>query len=197
MSQRTVARRYATALYEEADATGVLEDVDDDVLMLRESLASNDELARFFKSPVIPQKKKETIIQELLADRVATLTVQFLRLLVHKDRETMTKAILDQYQALRDEQRGIVDATVQVARPLSEEDRETIVETLEAETGKSVRLSVEEDADLIGGVVIRIGDRVFDGSVRNQLANLHDRLTIWEDGSIREKRRLVPLLSTT
>ncbi|HKL88115.1 MAG TPA: ATP synthase F1 subunit delta [Salinibacter sp.] len=176
MSQRTVARRYAAALYEEADATGVLEDVDDDVLMLRESLESNGELARFFKSPVIPQEKKETVIQELLSDRVAKLTVQFLRLLVHKDRETMTKAILDQYQSLRDEQRGIVDATVQVARPLSDEDRETIVETLEAETGKSVRLSVEEDADLIGGVVIRIGDRVFDGSVRNQLVNLRDRL---------------------
>jgi F-type H+-transporting ATPase subunit delta len=176
MSQRTVARRYATALYEEADATGVLEDVDDDVHMLRESLESNDELARFFKSPVIPQGKKETIIQELLADRTVGLTVRFLRLLVHKDRETMTKAILDQYQALRDEQRGIMDATVQVARPLSDDDRETIVEVLEEKTGQSVRLHVEEDADLIGGLVIRIGDRVFDGSVRNQLANLHHRL---------------------
>ena len=176
MSQRTVARRYATALYEEADATGVLEDVDDDVLMLRESLESNDELARFFKSPVIPQEKKETIIQELLSDRTVELTVRFLRLLVHKDRETMTKAILDQYQALRDEQRGIVDATVQVAHPLSDDDRETIVETLESETGQTVRLHVEEETDLIGGLIIRIGDRVFDGSVRNQLSNLHDRL---------------------
>jgi F-type H+-transporting ATPase subunit delta len=176
MSQRTVARRYATALYQEADETGVLEDVDDDVLMLRESLESNGELARFFKSPVIPQGKKETVIQELLGDRTADLTVQFLRLLVQKDRETMTKAILDQYQSLRDEHRGIVDATVRVARSLSDEDRETIVETLETETGQSVRLTVEEDPDLIGGVVIRIGDRVFDGSVRNQLANLHDRL---------------------
>jgi len=176
MSQRTVARRYATALYEEADATGVLEDVDDDVLMLRESLESNDELARFFKSPVIPQKKKEAVIQELLAERTVDLTVQFLRLLVHKDRETMTKAILDQYQALRDEQRGIVDATVRVARPLADDDREAIVEALEAKTGQSVRLHVEQEDDLIGGLVIRIGDRVFDGSVRNQLANMHNRL---------------------
>jgi len=176
MSQRTVARRYATALYEEADENGVIEDVDDDVLMLRESLASNDELARFFKSPVIPQGKKDTILQELLGDRVVELTLRFLRLLVHKDRETMTKPILDQYQSLRDEQRGIVDATVRVARPLSDEDRGTIAEALEKETGQSVRLQVEEDPDLIGGLVIRVGDRVFDGSVRNQLANLHDRL---------------------
>lgn len=176
MSQRTVARRYANALYEEADEAGVLEAVDDDVFMLRRSLASNDELSRFFESPVISPEKKDDILQSLLEDRIEPLTLQFLRLLVQKDRETVTKAILDQYQALRDEQRGVVVARVQVAQPLADEDRETLVEALEAKTGKSIRLQVEEEPELIGGLVIRIGDRVFDGSVRNQLTNLRDRL---------------------
>jgi F-type H+-transporting ATPase subunit delta len=176
MSQSTVARRYATALYEEADDTGVLEDVDDDVLMLRESLESTDELLRFFKSPVISKEKKESVIQSLLDDRVEALLVRFLRLLVHKDRETMTKEVLDAYQSLRDEQRGIVNAHVTVAHPIPEEDREALVDTLEKQTGKSVRLHLTENPDLVGGVVIRIGDHVFDGSVRNKLSNLHDRL---------------------
>jgi len=176
MSQSTVARRYATALYEEADDSGVLEDVDDDVLMLREILESTDELSRFFKSPVIPNEKKESVIQTLLDDRVDELLVRFLRLLVHKDRETMTKEVLDAYQALRDEQRGIIDAHVAVAHPIADEDREALVETLEEQTGKTVRLHLRETPDLVGGVVIRIGDHVFDASVRNQLSNLHDRL---------------------
>jgi F-type H+-transporting ATPase subunit delta len=176
MSQSTVARRYATALYEEADATGVLEAVDDDVRMLRESLESTDQLARFFKSPVIPKEKKEAVIQTLLGDRVHELVVRFLRLLVHKDRETMTKAVLDAYQSLRDEQRGIVDAHVTVAHELADADRETVVDALERQTGKSIRLHVEENPDLIGGLVIRVGDHVFDGSVRNKLSTLHDRL---------------------
>jgi F-type H+-transporting ATPase subunit delta len=176
MSQRTVARRYAGALYEEAQETGVLEEVDDNVLMLRETLESNGELARFFESPVIPQEKKDDVVRELLSDRVEDLTLRFLRLLVQKDRETMTKPILDQYQALRDEQRGIVDAHVAVARPLADEDREAVTEALEEKTGKSIRLHVEEDEDLIGGIVIRIGDRVFDASVRNKLTNLHNQL---------------------
>jgi F-type H+-transporting ATPase subunit delta len=176
MSQRTVARRYATALYEEADASGALEDVDDDVLMLRESLESTDELARFFKSPVIPKEKKDSVIQTLLGDRVDELLVRFLRLLVHKDRETMAKEVLDAYQSLRDEQRGIVDAHVMVAHPLSDEDRDAIVDVLEAQTGKQVRLHLTEEPDLIGGLVVRIGDHVFDGSVRNKLTALHDRL---------------------
>lgn len=176
MSQRTVARRYATALYQEADDSGELEAVDEDVLMVRQSLESNRELSRFFESPVISQEKKDTIVRELFGDRVVRLVVQFLRLLIEKDRETMTKAILDQYQALRDEHRGIVDATVQVARPLADEDRETLTDALEAKTGKSVRLHVEEDPDLIGGLLVRIGDHVYDASVRNQLSSLHDRL---------------------
>jgi F-type H+-transporting ATPase subunit delta len=176
MSQRTVTRRYATALYEEAKAAGVLDAVDDDVLMLRRSLESNRELSRFFESPVIPQEKKDTILHELLDGRVETLTERFLRLLVEKDRETMTKAILDQYQSLRDEHRGIVDATVTVAQPLADEDREALMTALEEKTGKTIRLHVEENPDLIGGLVIQIGDRVFDGSVRNQLNELHDRL---------------------
>jgi F-type H+-transporting ATPase subunit delta len=176
MSQSTVARRYANALYEEADDSGVLEDVDDDVLMLRESLESNGELSRFFKSPVISKEKKEAVIQSLLDDRVDELLVRFLRLLVHKDRETMTKEVLDAYQSLRDEQRGIINAHVTVAHPISEEDRDALTETLEEQTGKSVRLHLQEDPELVGGVVIRIGDHVFDGSVRNKLSNLHDRL---------------------
>ena len=176
MSQRTVTRRYATALYEEADAAGGLAAVDDDVLMLRNNIESNRELSRFFESPVIPQEKKESILQELLEERVETLTLQFLRLLVQKDRETLTKTILDQYQSLRDEQRGIVDAEVTVAQPLNDEDRTALVEALEEKTGKDVRLHLEENPDLIGGLVIRIGDRVFDGSVRSQLNALRDQL---------------------
>ncbi|MFB6248494.1 MAG: F0F1 ATP synthase subunit delta [Salinibacter sp.] len=176
MSQSTVARRYATALYEEADDTGVLEAVDEDVRMLRETLASNDELSRFFESPVIPAKKKDAVLRSLLGDRVDELLVRFLRLLVQKDRETMTKAILDAYQSLRDEQRGIVDAHVTAARPLSDDEVEAVVETLEAQTGKTIRLHQAEDADLIGGLVVRIGDSVFDASVRNKLSTLHDRL---------------------
>jgi F-type H+-transporting ATPase subunit delta len=176
MSQRTVARRYATALYEEATATGVLDAVDEDVTLLRDSLEANRPLSRLFENPVIPEGKKEAVLQSLLGDRVEALTLRFLGLLVRKDRETMTKAVLDQYQSLRDEQRGIVDAHVKVARPLSDDDREALVEALEAQTGQSVRLHVNEEPDLLGGVVIRIGDQVFDGSVRNKLSILRDRL---------------------
>lgn len=176
MSQRTVARRYASALYQEAQEAGDVEAVDEDVRILLESLGPTDPLSRFFESPVIPQEKKDAVVQTLLADRVEDLTLRFLRLLIRKDRESLTKAILNQYQTIRDEERGIVDAYVTVARPLDEDDRGVVTEALEKHTGKTVRLHVDEDSDLIGGLIIQVGDYVFDASLRNKLSNLHDRL---------------------
>lgn len=175
MSQRTVARRYATALYQEADANDVVDAVDDDVELLRDALAENNELSRFFDSPIISPEKKTQVVESLLKEKVAPLTLQFLRMLIRKDRETMLAAMLDQYRDLRDEQLGIVDVQARVAQPLSTDDREALKEALEARTGKTVRLHVEEAPELIGGVVIRIGDRVFDGSVRNKLSTLRER----------------------
>jgi F-type H+-transporting ATPase subunit delta len=176
MSQRTVARRYASALQQEARSEGVLDAVDADVDLLRTSLQENRELERFFKSPVIPREKKDDVLTALLEDRLHALTLRFLRLLVSKDRETITEDVLEAYHELRDEQRGIVDVHARVARPMADEDREALTGALEAQTGKTVRLHVEEEPDLLGGIVIRIGDRVFDGSVRNKLSNLHERL---------------------
>jgi F-type H+-transporting ATPase subunit delta len=175
MSQRTVSRRYASALYQEADASGVLDAIDEDVLLLRTSLNDTREFRRVFESPVIPREKKGEVLQALLEERVEPLTLQFLRLLIEKDRESLAKPILDEYQALRDEHRGIVDAKATVAQPLADEDRAVLVETLEEKTGMTVRLHVEKEPALIGGLVVRIGDRVFDGSVRSQLNALHDR----------------------
>jgi F-type H+-transporting ATPase subunit delta len=175
MSQRTVSRRYASALYQEADASGVLDAIDEDVLLLRTSLNDTREFRRVFESPVIPREKKEAILQALLKERIEPLTLQFLHLLIEKDRASLAKPILDAYQALRDEHRGIVDAEATVARPLADDDREALLETLEERTGKTVRLHVKKEPALIGGLVVRIGDRVFDGSVRSQLNALHDR----------------------
>jgi F-type H+-transporting ATPase subunit delta len=175
MSQSTVARRYATALYEEADRTDVVEAVDADVELIRNSLEASDDLMRFFESPVIPDEKKGAVIDTLFEDRVDALTHRFLKLLVKKDREGMVAAVAEQYQALRDEQRNIVEAHVRTAQPMGDDEKDELTTALEQTTGKNVRLKVEEDADLIGGLVVRIGDRVYDGSVRNKLENLRDR----------------------
>ncbi len=179
MSDQTVARRYANALYQEAESQDCVEAVDEDITLLRTTLDEVDEFTRVVDSPVIPKDKKKAILKALLEERVAPLTLQFVQLLVTKDRAKMLPRIVETYQDFRDEQRGIIEVQARVAHPLGEAEREHLVDELEAMSGQQVRLRVEENPDLIGGLVIRIGDRVYDGSVRQKLENLRDR---WSHG---------------
>ncbi len=178
MSNFTIARRYARALYEEAERTGRLESVDDDVALIRDALEASSELVRFFESPVIPRPKKEAVVQALFAERVQPTTLDFLRLLVEKQREDLFPDVVRAYRELRDAQRGIVEARARAAFPLSEAEQTRLAQALEAMTGVGIRLHVEQDAGLLGGLVVRIGDTVYDGSVRHQLASLRERMEL-------------------
>lgn len=180
MSELTVSRRYAHALFEEAERHGYTDAVDEDVALLRTSLAETPEFARLVESPVIPPDKKKDVFRALLDERVKPLTLRFVQLLVEKDRETLLASILEVYRALRDEQRGIVEVQARVPGAFGEEARRRLIDRLQAMTGKQVRLQIEEQPDLIGGLVIRIGDRVYDGSVRQKLENLRET---WVDAA--------------
>ncbi|MEL6703985.1 MAG: ATP synthase F1 subunit delta [Bacteroidota bacterium] len=175
-----VARRYAQALYQEAEAleasaAGSVEKIDADVRDLRTSLADSRDLLLLFESPVIPNDKKTSVVEKLLKGNVQPLTLDFVKLLVQKDRDGLLPEVLDAYQALRDEVNGVVEADVRSAMPLSAKETKALTKTLQQRTGKKVRLQVRVDEALMGGIVVRIGDQVYDGSVRHQLAQLRDQ----------------------
>lgn len=147
-----------------------------DVELISDSLENTRELRDFFKSPIISREKKGVIVSELFRDRLDPLTLRFLKLLIEKRRETIFSDVVASYRDMRDNELGIVRAEARVAARLSEADREHLVDALERLTGKSVRLDIEENSDLMGGVVIRVGDTVYDGSVRHQLEKLHEQM---------------------
>ncbi|ARA94333.1 MAG: F0F1 ATP synthase subunit delta [Bacteroidetes bacterium] len=176
MSDTIVARRYAQALYEQAREARQVEQIDEDVELIRQALADSRELVRLFESPVIPREKKQAVVNQLFGPRVQPLTLRFLTLLIEKEREGLFAAIVQAYRRLRDEQQGIVEAQARVAQPLAEDEEKKLREALEAITGKRIRLRTEQDPSLLGGVVIRVGDTVYDGSVRHQLRTLREKL---------------------
>jgi len=180
MTNQIVARRYAQALYAEAVREQRVEGIDEDVALIRDALEASRELVVFFESPVVSREKKKAVVQALFAARVQPLTLHFLRLLIEKKREDLFPDVVQAYRALRDEQLGIVEARARVAYPLAEAEEAQLVEALEKMSGKGIRLNVDVDAGLLGGLVVRIGDTVYDGSVRHQLASLRERL---EEGS--------------
>lgn len=176
MSDRTVARRYAKALHEEAESQGRVEKIDEDVALIQESLDNARELERFFTSPIVGREKKENVVEALFEERLDGLTYRFLLLLVQKNRESLIREVARAYLTLRDEQRNIVEAHVRTADPLEEGERERLQARLEQMTDHRIRLRVQEDSDLIGGLVVRVKDRVYDGSVQNHLENLRGRM---------------------
>lgn len=178
MTNSTVARRYAQALYQEAEREQQVEHVDADMDLIRETLDGSRDLVSFFASPIIAREKKEAVVQSLFVEPLDKTTYNFLRLLIEKKREALFPDVVRAYRDLRDEQRGIVEARAKVAYPLSEAEKATLVQALEKLSGSQVRLNIQEDRTLLGGLVVRIGDTVYDGSVRNQLANLRERMEL-------------------
>ncbi len=171
-----VARRYARALLYEAERQSKTPAVDEDVALVQSSLESSRDLVNFFRSPAISREKKSKVVREIFEGKVDELTFQFLLLLVDKHREDVLHEILSAYAQMRDEHRGIVDAIARAAGSMDDAEREKLALALENLAGRRVRLQVEEESELIGGVVIRIGDMVYDGSVRRQLERLRDKM---------------------
>ena len=171
-----VARRYAQALTEEAQQGGRLDAVDADVALLTETLDGSRELRNALTSPVVPHARKRAVLERLFTGRLSDLSMRFLGLLVDKQRDGDIPEILDAYRELRDERTGTVEAAVRTAKPLSAEERDGLQAALEARAGARVRMRIEIEPDLIGGLVVRLGDVVYDRSVKHQLETLREQL---------------------
>ena len=171
-----VARRYAEALYQQAEADGQTAAVDADVALVGETFAASRELTSAVTSPVVSREKKAAVLERLFADRIHPMTAGFLRLLLDKQREALVPAVADAYRALADERTGTVEALVRSAQPLSADEADRLQAALASRTGHAVRLRLQIDPDLIGGLVVRVGDVVYDRSVRHQLAQLREGL---------------------
>jgi F-type H+-transporting ATPase subunit delta len=171
-----VARRYASALREEAREAKALDAVDEAVASLHTLLKDAPELGRVFRSPIVPTEKKISIAEQLLSDRTHPLVMRLVRLLLSKGREALIPDVIAGYAMARDEEEGIIDATVRTAKALTPDELASLEEALERTSGKRVRISHTVQPDLIGGLVVRLGDTVYDGSVRHHLETLHRQL---------------------
>ena len=175
MSQQ-VAKRYAQALYASALSKKQVEKADADAAVVWEALESSAELRSFFNSPVIRAQKKAAVVQKLFTHKIDKGVLDFLLLLVEKGRENLLPEVLKAYGALRDEQLGIVVAEAKVAFKLGKAEEAQLQKSLEKLTGKEVRLHMKLDPNVIGGAVVKIGDKVYDGSIKSKLDALRKQL---------------------
>lgn len=176
MAEISITRRYAQALFHTALREGVTETIETDLETVDALLRSTPTLLRIMRAPTIARARKKDLLEKVFADKISGLTLRFLFLIVDKRRETILPDINREFRALSYTHRNIQFVTARVARPLTAEEREDLDRTLEARTGKTIEIQEEVDPSLIGGVVLRIGDTIIDGSVAGQLRRLRQRL---------------------
>ncbi|NMC81405.1 MAG: ATP synthase F1 subunit delta [Armatimonadetes bacterium] len=165
-----VARRYATALFHAAEKAGVLDNVKADLALIDGFLRDHPEVGLALKAPRIPADRKKAVFHSLLAEQIREpLTLRFVNLLVDKNREAAIPDVVLAFTKLDEESRGVVSAKVSTALPMDEDQAGRMKQSLDALTGKDVRLEFTVDPNLIGGVTVHIGDTVLDGSVKGYL----------------------------
>lgn len=179
MRMTTLARRYAGALFETArqlDVKDVIDMVESDLGLINYSLETMPKLFEALNHPLIPRDRKKAIVSEIFKAKVHAVTLRFVELVIDKRREGILPEIEPEYVRLANEWRGVVPVIVTSAVPLDEDSVRALKRKLDSFTGKNTDLELHEDRDLIGGLTIRIGDRVIDGSVRGYLASLREQM---------------------
>jgi F-type H+-transporting ATPase subunit delta len=172
----SVARNYAEALLilarkaEDAAGWGVM------LRQIATAIETDITLFRFLESPRIAADQKSEVLTKALGDRVPRLFLRFLQQLVKNRRQLLIPTVANEYDTLLDASEGIVHARVTVARETGDDERDEIAKRLSAIVGKTVVPHMVVDAAILGGVVVRIGDTVMDGSLRRKLGLLRRRM---------------------
>jgi F-type H+-transporting ATPase subunit delta len=172
-----IARRYAKALVQLGAEEGAVEKFNNELTAVNAVLAGNPSLNSIFRSPAYGIEVKRGILKGIIGKLGLSGTVaNFLQLILDRNRLAFLPQIADSFSAFADELSGVRRPTLSSGLPLDVSQVGEIKAALEKSTGKKVVLNVEVDPNLIGGVVTKIGDMVFDGSVKTQLTRIEDIL---------------------
>jgi F-type H+-transporting ATPase subunit delta len=177
MRNQTIARNYAEALLSLAQKANDLDGWGALVGGLADAVQRDGRLTNFLAAPQVSAVDKKRVIEKAFMDSVPRPLVRFLQKLIDNRRQMLLTDIATEYANLVDETSGRVHAQVTVARETTETDRERIAAQLSEALGKTVVPHVIVNPDILGGIIVKVGDRVMDGSVRKRISLLRSRLT--------------------
>jgi F-type H+-transporting ATPase subunit delta len=172
-----VARRYANALFHIARRENAVDAVAADLTVMADTFEAHPQVLEALAVPRVPVARKKAALQAIVGSRLEqAVTRRFLDMMVDHAREGSLPETVSAYSILADEANGIVAADVLTATPLSDDQTTRLRAKLDALTGRRTRLSVSTDSSLVGGMIVRIGDTVMDGSVKGYLEQIGNRL---------------------
>jgi F-type H+-transporting ATPase subunit delta len=171
----TAARRYAEAAFDLGRSDGTLDAWDRDLARLRDALAQDD-LRALMEHPAIPFADKERVLRRAAGD-VSAEAISLVLLMVRRGRPRAIARMTEHFASLVRRERGVALAEIRTALPLDDAQRGDVTQRLAQLTGDTIEIHEVVDESLIGGITVRIGDRLYDASVRNRLERLRARLT--------------------
>lgn len=172
-----VSKRYASALFEVAFENQNYENVKNELSFVLECFKSEPQLYDLLKSPLISDFEKKDILSNIFKDRLSLEVFNFLRVIIDKGREEYLESIIEEYKLLANNIKNIVDAVAITAVPMDKQDILKLQVNLSMSSGKNVQLQNQIDPTVIGGVLVKIGDKVIDGTVKSRLAQMQEQLS--------------------
>jgi F-type H+-transporting ATPase subunit delta len=171
----TGARRYAEAAFEVATRDEAVEDWRKE-LDLAAELVGDERSLEVLANPAIPGERRAEALGEMLGDRVAKPVQNLIQLMLRRGRIDDLPRVAAEFRRLDDKRQGITHATATSATELTQDEVRALTARLEETTGGRIALDVEVDPSLLGGLIVRVGDRLIDGSVRGRLERLRNQL---------------------
>jgi F-type H+-transporting ATPase subunit delta len=172
----TVARNYAETLFELARQNEGLERYQEAIEVVARLLDEDPKLRLFLETPRIAAGDKKKVLAKALGGAIPKPLVNFLMVVVDKRRQRLLRDIAREYQDLVDEQMNRVHAEVTVARPLDEQALKTVADRLTALLGRTAIPHVRVKPEILGGILVRAGDTIYDGSLKSRLEGMRRQL---------------------
>ncbi len=172
-----ISKRYARAFFEIAEEEKKLEQYYSELKSFSSIIDENKDLRGFLANPIFEQESKKKVLEQIIGKlSLSPMTINFLKLLIDKKRIDVLSDIETCYRQMMDEALRKLRVNIKTAFPLSADMLKYVTASLEKMTGRQVEVTVETDQNLLGGIVIGVGDTLYDGSIKSQLNNMRNLL---------------------
>ena len=172
-----LATKYARAIFEIAQEENKLDEYDKDLNLVRADVFSIPEAVTFFKNPLVPHQAKKDLLIKAVKSEVSETVMNFLMLLTDKSRIGIFNEIYEIFTGLKNDAQGIVIADVTTAFPLTQTQEAALGMKLAQVTHKKIKIRRHEDKNILGGVIVTVGDKRIDGSASGRLQALKSSLS--------------------
>lgn len=158
-------KRYALALYEIADKKGKLEEFIEDLKAISRIIDETQDFKRLLENPKISKREKKKIFEDMFKDKTYVEIISFIGLLIEKGRLLELDSIIEQFHLIYLDRHSMIEGYVKSVIPLTDDEYDRLLEKLEKKYNKKVILRAEIDKDILGGLYVKVGNEIIDGSL--------------------------------